>query len=201
MMTNTLVIALCGARRAGKDEIAKLLTSRYGFSHRKISGTLKSVVSEIFQIPPSSLEDASKDCVDPSWGVTPRQIMQFVGTELFQEKLQDLLPSVKRGIWVQSLCKEIAAKDTPVVISDMRFVHEYELLRRSVRLVCVRVERPRPGGCALDDAALDAHRSETEHRQIPCDFTVVNDGSVDSLQGKVEWLMQTPHLQKLQTWV
>ena len=113
----------------------------------------------------------------PFWGVAPRALLQFVGTELFQHELQRVLPGVGRELWVRRLWQDAEAA-TRVVISDLRFLHEYRYLKeRCPELVVVRVERP---GCEWDGRE---HSSETEFAGIPTDAVLLNDGDLPHVCG------------------
>ena len=178
-MLRRTVVAICGRKGAGKDTAAAALVDA-GFKHEKFAAPLKAACRELFGLTEAQVEGADKDVYDARWKRTPREILQFVGTEVFQYRIQDLLPGVRRGFWATSLVNRICAGTDDVVISDMRFPHELEALRSSLAdciVVPVKVVRP-----ALSDG--DTHPSETEMDGIDCD-TIVNDGRVDELRRKV----------------
>jgi dephospho-CoA kinase len=170
------VVALCGRYHSGKDTVAKMLCEDARYRHVKISSGLKDACGALFGLTQDQLEGPDKDVVDPRWKVTPRKILQFVGTEMMQFKLQELLPEVGRNFWIDAAIRSMDDPKTRFVISDLRFVHEYDALRKAFadRLAVVCIERP-------GEAADDSHVSEQEFRGIPADHVLQNTGTVDQL--------------------
>lgn len=164
-----MIIAICGSRRAGKDTLARYLCEKYNYEHLKIAGKLKQILHELFGFSHEQMETDAKEDIDPRWGVSPRKVMQFVGTEMFQYKLQELLPQVGREFWIKSLLETIQKKKTNIVISDLRFIHEYQALRQfTPKLYVIRIER--------NNTPIDTtHSSETEYLSIPANRIVQND--------------------------
>jgi dephospho-CoA kinase len=164
------IIAICGLKRSGKDTIADVLTQRYGYEKVKIATPLKDALKTLFQFTDAQVEGAEKDVVDPRWGVEPRLLMQFIGTEVMQFKLQEVLPDVGRTFWIKRLIDEhIKNNDKHIVIPDMRFKHEYNLLSQH-GAVFWRVER-------FQNENTEVHSSEREYLEIPVDEVFMNTGS------------------------
>lgn len=178
------IIAICGRRRSGKDLVADHLGKHHGFSNCKIADKLKKVCQVLFGFTQEEIE-ISKDDVSIKWGVSPRDAMQFLGTEIMQFEIQKLLPGVKREFWVQSMVADHLDKHERIVISDLRFLHDIECLRRSkhqdTRLTVLRIKRNMPR-----DAASDTHVSECEVDSMPSDYEIENTGSIDDLLRKVD---------------
>jgi hypothetical protein len=179
------IIGVCGYKRNGKDTVAQHLATQYGYTHVKFAQPLKTWIQELFQLTQEQVEGAEKDQVDPAWGVSPRQIMQFMGTEVMQFKIQELLPHVGRTFWVQRLFKELP-EDARLVISDVRFQHEVdEIRRRDPTAVILRVERqhPHPHG--------DVHVSEVELLNLRPDVCIPNDGTIKDLWTRIDaWMAE-----------
>jgi hypothetical protein len=122
-----MIIAICGLKRSGKDTVAnRILQKNPDFLHSKISDPLKKVCQILFDF--SDVEGPLKDHIDPKWDITPRAALQFLGTEMMQYKLQELLPNLGRCFWVKKLLMDLSlslslSKTKGVVISDLRFKH------------------------------------------------------------------------------
>ncbi len=169
--TLPLVIAICGKRRCGKDTIANYLKIKYDFEHVKISAKLKFVIKTLFNFTDDQMENDSKELIDDKWKVSPRQVMQFIGTDIMQFEIQKLLPNINRTFWIKSLIEDLKYTSKNIVISDLRFIHEYEELKKiSHKIYIIKVER----NCEHDTLSTDAHSSEIEMTNIPCDFIVQN---------------------------
>jgi len=195
-----VVIAVTGARRCGKDVIADHLCNSYGFHKMRFADPLKRMVAEAFGFTHEQVDGYDKDVVDQTYGISPRRVLQFMGTEIMQFRLRELLPCAGRTFWAQRLLVEIMRRSSSsgseeqrrIVISDMRFLHEYqyissELARQvpDAALHVVKVERPvNVDACA--DAEVDGHTSETEWRCIPESIRIVNDRTLDDLRKCVD---------------
>ena len=129
------IILLSGAKRSGKDTFANYLEEHYGYKHIKITTKLKNCIKMLFDLEDEDLED-NKELVNPEWKVTPRRIMQFMGTEMFQNKIQELIPNIGKTFWIKSLLnnelitKLMTNKEYKIVISDLRFIHELEEIKK-----------------------------------------------------------------------
>lgn len=176
------VIGVCGRRCAGKDTVAGILNDLYGYENVKISNDLKEALKILFGFNHAQIEGCLKDVVDERWGVSPRQAMQFIGTEVMQYKITELLPDMGRKFWIKGFINKHIAEDRLgnklLVITDIRFMHEYEELKKHLNnnLLMLRVERKMPS------SLVDEHSSEQEYLRIPVDHKIINDGSKEELR-------------------
>jgi hypothetical protein len=186
------IIAICGAKRSGKDVLAEHLVNQYTYERVAFANPLKQAVKALFSFDDEQLETDKKDMIDETWGITPRSALQFFGTEVMQEKIQELLPNIKRNFFASNLKNYIAGADanTKFVISDMRFLHEYEMLLkipniRKEDVVIIRVVRPSNNR----DASPETHISEREYMKIPYDIVLLNDNTIANYIEKFEKIM------------
>lgn len=188
------IIGLCGCKRAGKDTVAEYLVSRYPtqMRHAKISTVLKDTLRNLFNFRPEQLEGPEKEDVDPRYGVSPRKLMQFFGTEIMQMELQKVMPDVGRSFWIRQFIERELPPLNPqnqepiktVVLSDLRFMHEYEeLCRVDPHALFIRIER--------SGAQPDAHVSEHAYKTIPVENVLRNDGTKQELYAQLDALMAT----------
>jgi hypothetical protein len=148
---------------------------------------LKQAVSALFGFSEEQLGDGDdKDRLDEKWCITPRKALQFFGTEVLQYKIQELLPHIDRGFLASSLTNRIRqAKDGRFVISDMRFLHEYEELKKlGVLFVVIRVDRERL------ETVEETHSSEIEYMNIPYDFVLHNDKDIQTFLQEADKCIQ-----------
>lgn len=177
------VIAICGLKRSGKDVIADHLVRKYSYEKIKIAEPLKIVVAQLFNFTQDQVgETDQKDEIDPRWGITPRHALQFFGTEVMQYKIQDLLPNIERKFWINLLISKMQP-EKKYVISDMRFKHEYEELKKHDLLV-IKVFRNNLN-------STDTHISESEYLEIPADIIIQNDEDIESLLIKIDNSLST----------
>lgn len=182
------LVAICGRRRAGKDTIADILCEHHGFRKVRIADSLKQVMKILFHFDDQQMECDRKDEIDQRWGISPRQAMQFFGTEVMQYKLNDLLPNIGRDFWIRSVIeKELRIglqSGERIVIPDLRFLHEEKQLRDLVpsgQLQIWKVIRNIP----THTLPIDSHSSECEWKQICEDVLIDNNNDTSMLQKSI----------------
>ena len=189
------IIAICGAKRSGKDVLAEHLVKKYNYTRLAFAEPLKVAVKGLFNFDNDQVGigedtgDDRKDIIDERWGITPRAALQFFGTEMMQEKIQGLLPDIKRNFFANTLANRIenAEEHTNFVISDLRFIHEYERLlnisKISIKdILIVRVIRPSKDRVKEPEP----HISELEYTNIPYDIIMINNGSIEEYINRFE---------------
>lgn len=182
------IIAICGAKRSGKDVLAKYLIDKYKYEKLSFAEPLKKAVKELFNfndiqvgIDEESGNGNEKDVIDERWGITPRRALQYFGTEIMQYKMNELIPNTNRGFFADILLSRIL-ENRNYVISDMRFLHEYEKIK-GLNILIIRVIRP-----SLVSLVRDEHISEIEYEKIPCNIEVINEGSIENYLENFELL-------------
>ena len=107
-------------------------------------------------------------------GVSPRHAMQTLGTEWGRN-------CIDKNIWLASwlhMKKTLGAEY--VVADDIRFINEIELIRELGGEI-FEVASPARGSIPLNH-----HVSEVEWTRAEPDWTIINDGDIESLRRKVE---------------
>jgi hypothetical protein len=189
------IIAICGAKRSGKDVLAEHLVKKYNYTRIAFAEPLKVAVKGLFNFDDDQvgigedIDSDRKDIIDERWGITPRAALQFFGTEMMQEKIQELLPNIKRNFFANTLVNHInnAEDDRRFVISDLRFIHEYERLLNISKIsigdiLIIRVIRPSKDRVKEQEP----HISELEYTKIPYDIIMINNGSIEDYINRFE---------------
>jgi hypothetical protein len=124
------LIGIVGAIGSGKDTVADYLCEQHGFQRLAFAAKVKDVAATVFGWNRDQLEGrtpasrAWRECMDPYWGITPRQALQQIGTDLFRKQVRD-------DIWVKSVERELLDHpDQNFVLTDCRFPNEVEMVRR-----------------------------------------------------------------------
>ena len=178
------IIALCGYKGSGKDTAAEYLVTKYKYNHYKISEKLKEVIKLLFNLDDNDLEK-NKDEINDKWGIEPRKIMQFIGTDMFQYKLQELFPTIEKSFWIKSLftdelINKIENENHRVVISDLRFLHEYDLISNIyVPYSILKVQNN-------NLEKNDNHISENEFNNIPINAVILNNTTKQQLYNNID---------------
>lgn len=167
------IILICGKKRSGKDTIANYLHQQFGYKNMKISASIKSICKILFDFSDDQMENDDKEKIDPKWNISPRQAFQFIGTDMMQYKIQELLPNIGKLFWIKSFIEKIKNTSIPIVVSDVRFIHEYEELKKIFNIIVIRVER--------DTTYDDTHISEKEYLEIPYDILIKNNSTISDL--------------------
>jgi len=183
------IIAVCGYKRSGKDTIAKYLNKKYNYKHLKITYKLKECLKLLFDLRDHELETDKKEKINKKWNVTPRKLMQFIGTEIFQYKIQEILPGIDKKFWIKTFLTDSLVnnlrnkKDFHIVISDIRFIHEYEELKKlNIPISIIKVTNDN----IMIDSNEELHISEREFIKIPYDKEILNNSSFDDMYKKID---------------
>ena len=183
------IIAVCGYKRSGKDTIAKYLNKKYNYKHLKITYKLKECLKLLFDLRDHELETDKKDKINKKWNVTPRKLMQFIGTEIFQYKIQEILPDIDKKFWIKTFLTDSLVnnlrnkKDFHIVISDIRFIHEYEELKKlNIPISVIKVTKDN----IMIDSNEELHISEREFIKIPYDKEILNNSTFDDMYKKID---------------
>jgi dephospho-CoA kinase len=175
------LICLTGYKQVGKDTLADFLVENYGYINMKFATPIKETVKFLFNLTDEDLEE-KKELINEKWKVSPRLLTQFVGTEMFQYKLQEIMPHIGRYFWVNKFIEELETiyekdKNAKVVVSDLRFIHEYEKLKEymcnDILVITINNNRIIPN---------DTHISENEFQKIKPDYIIQNNDSINSFK-------------------
>ena len=176
-----MILGLIGKAGAGKSSVANILAEEYGFRRLPFAGPLKSMALAVGLTDEEvhgSLKETPSNLL---CGRTPRQFMQWIGTEFGREMIGD-------DFWVNSWRRQLGmfAVDNfhplKIVADDVRFQNEVDMIK-SLGGVIIRVHG-REGEGSPSGAS---HPSETNRLQW--DRGVVNDGPMEILMARVRGLM------------
>lgn len=185
------IVVLVGTRRVGKDTVANHLCERFGFVNMKFAGPVKEAVAALFDLTMDEVEGDAKDEPHPRWGVRPRELLQWFGTDVMREGLARLLPAVGQRFWIEKLRHRVLTSDAQrIVISDARFADEIECTRTLPGFQTV-VIRLTDGPALAGGAPTDAHVSEAGVASLHTDFVVKNDGTLEDLYMRVATILRS----------
>lgn len=193
-MQKRLIIGLAGRKGSGKSTAAAHLVEYHNFVEYSFATPLKAGIGEMFGLSYAQLHDpVEKEVPDEFWGVTPRKLMQVVGTELFREALPKVLPELKldgETIWIRRFRQWIdrMPANRDVVISDVRFSDEAAAIRSLGGQVWL-VDRP-----SLD-TTIDGHTSEQPLENYDC--SLLNNRTLQHFRGYLDnmvWFEKRRHI-------
>lgn len=172
-----MIIGLSGLKGSGKSTVAKILCDKHGFIELAFADPLKRGIQHMLGLTESQLygHQSEKESKDSFWHVSPRVIMQVIGTNLMRNELPKHLPEL-HTIWIRMMEKTIQQKEhSRIVISDCRFLDEACMIRNHNGLI-LRI-------CRKEVIAEDLH--ESEKLAFETDYTIMNSGSLTDLDEAV----------------
>jgi len=167
--------------KVGKDTFADILIKQHGFHKLSFAYPLKESSKILFGFTDDDL-DKNKEQIHPFWKTTPRKILQYMGTEIFREKIKEVIPWVSDNFWVEKLKQSYLdlqkkyGNDINVVITDCRFLNECNAVKKMGGYI-IGIIRP-----LIKQA--DEHVSEKEFDLIKKDYVVINDSTIQELHKK-----------------
>lgn len=182
-------IALVGRKGSGKNEVAFVLKHERGYEQLALADPMKAVAKMIFDWSDKDIE-AHKEEVDPRYGISPREFLQVFGTDFAQHMLSQMFPEYKRTtgrlLWVRHLIDRLrwmgVGPASKIVVTDVRFPHEAEVLKRE-GFMLVRVVR------SEYEDRHDSHESEQCVDLIQEDVRLMNQGTLEDLYSRVlDWI-------------
>jgi hypothetical protein len=191
-----MIIGLCGSQGSGKDTVANILISEYGFVKLTFASTLKDVVAILFSWSRDLLEGLTeesrlwRETVDDFWSeklsipnFTPRKALQMIGTDLFRLHFNN-------DIWISIVENKISTilKNNPktnIIISDCRFANEFSLIKQFPDSHIITILRVKNSTNKI------AHSSETEWINYNFDAILQNDNSIDDLKTNLKSLLSS----------
>jgi hypothetical protein len=128
------------------------------------------------------VDGSKKDVIDNFWNVTPRSILNFVGTDLLRNQLKTIIPKVDNNIWLVIMTKKIKKlkeKDPNIriVITDLRFHNELLMIKRLGGII-IRINR--------NILYNNEYESERYIKSLNVDYEFENNGTIDDLYKKIK---------------
>lgn len=181
-----ILIGVTGQKGSGKDTFAKRLY-RHGFIQLRFADTLKDMLRVLLAAGGIQhqedieqwIEGRLKETPCPILGgKTPRFAMQTLGTEwrnMIDEQLWTRITESQIRISQQERKQEL------IVITDLRFQHELEMIKRLGGLA-VRITRP--------GYEPSAHPSEAGIASLQVEFEFLNDLGISELYDKADAMLE-----------
>lgn len=178
------LIGCTGRKFNGKDSLGNHIIRSRNAIRVAYADLLKKIAEELFGFTYEQLYGNEKEIEDKFWKVTPRKVLQFIGTDLFREQLHLIMPWIGKDIWVKAVEKKILDiwknnENQVVVITDVRFDNEVDAVKNLGGIV-IRVNRPSV------NTDVDVHPSEINIEKLDADINIINDGTLDDLYEKFE---------------
>lgn len=166
-----MIIGITGKMMSGKDTFADGIIEKYPHVKKySFAKPMKDILINIFGFTESEVyTPEGKETVNPFWDITPRRLLQILGTDMFRDIWRD-------DVWVK--CAELFLEQhRDVVIPDLRYDNEAQMIKRRGGFI-IRIVR--------DVKIKDNHSSEGGLSMGLVDEQVNNDGTIEELQIKAK---------------
>ncbi len=171
----TSITGFTGRAGAGKDTAASTIPNVTNLAFAK---PLKDAAKILFDFTDEQLYDPiQKEEVDPRWGKSPRQILQWLGTDVLRNQFREDFFLINMKCRLDRLSGNIA-------ITDVRFDNEAELIRKEGGEV-IKIERPQTEGSGTQHTQ---HATEQGISPNLVDRVITNDSTVQNLNEKINGL-------------
>lgn len=190
------VIGITGPKRSGKDTSASYIHDMFGYEVLSFAEPMKNILCTTFGITLETLDYIKNntdvctvDCMEyigedltgqadyhTKFSTDMRKILQRFGTDAMKKYFGE-------DVWANKLVHSALHWDMDtVVISDLRYMNEYQCLKEyAENLTIIRLHK--------DDTEGDNHSSEQEYKQIPSDYDISNNGTVQELYNKLNKIL------------
>lgn len=127
------IIGIVGFIGSGKNTVGDFLVDSYQFETMSFASSLKDAVASIFGWPRDMIEGSTSESrlwreqPDDYWSkklerpVTPRWVLQNLGTDVLRTHFHN-------NIWIWSLENRLLKTDKSIVITDVRFPNELDMI-------------------------------------------------------------------------
>ena len=165
-----MIIGLNGLARSGKDTAAEYIAWRYGFERYAFADPIRNMLRVGFGLTDWDFNEGKEDPLE-EWGVSPRYMMQTLGTDWGRERLRS-------DCWLKVAQRNV--RDN-TIISDVRFNNEAQWIQDTGGLV-IRITR--------DNApTVAAHVSENGISETLIAYEIYNIGTKQELYDNLDEIL------------
>jgi hypothetical protein len=171
-----MLIGLVGKAMAGKSVTASYLEKCHEFREVAFADPMRAGLKAMLMLEDRDFAPDSKETPIEWIGQSPRQLLQSLGTEWGRNL-------VNRRLWVLAMAHKLLPllrSGHDVVISDVRFMDEAELVHRLGGQLW-RIVRP-----GAETTSHVDHTSEQEQARLVADVTLINNGTEEQLYEAID---------------
>lgn len=174
------IIGFTGKIGSGKSLACEYLRKK-GYTILNFSDPLKKFAEECqFDYDELYGTQADKKKINDNYGISGRNFMQSVGTDLFRTYLPSIIPDMKLnnlGIWARIMQIKLKKISGPVCIGDIRYLDESTVVSENGHIIKIIRDTEDKQNC-------DTHSSETTI--ISVDHVLTNNGTKKELYDKID---------------
>lgn len=162
------IIGILGRKRVGKDTTADHLVNKHNYTKLSLATPLKETCMTLFNL--SEQDMINKDEIHEKWGVSPRTLLKYIGTDILRKDINKILPDIKDNFWIKLCMDKCDTIPHPIVISDVRFQNEIDHIKQK-------------GGIIIKIINDNAIKEDDENQidNLKGDYTIINETSYEHL--------------------
>lgn len=169
------LIGIAGRARSGKDTVANFIIAAIGGYRYSFADPIRAMLVPLGVDMSDPYWQARKEDVIPALGVSPRRMMQTLGTEWGRNLINP-------DLWIIMAHQRLLQNGPGMVIPDVRFENEAAWIRKHGGRI-IHVIRP-------EAKAVEAHASEDGIEMLDADAQLFNSGTLEELQLSVRELLR-----------
>lgn len=169
------LIGIAGRARSGKDTVANFIIAAIGGYRYSFADPIRAMLSPLGVDMNDPYWQARKEDIIPALGVSPRRMMQTLGTEWGRNLINP-------DLWIIMAHQRLLQNGPGMVIPDVRFENEAAWIRKHGGRI-IHVIRP-------EAKAVEAHASEDGIEMLDADAQLFNSGTLEELQLSVRELLR-----------
>lgn len=185
-----MLIGITGKIGSGKTTVGNYLVNYWEFQEYIMAEPIKHI-GAIFGFSRSQLYGTQNQKLEihPHWGISGREFLQKIGTDMFRDRLREVIPNMKidKSVWCD-IFKLKYNRGINTVVSDVRFLDEAQTIK-DLGGIIIRIVRDVPYGNSESES--NSHISEIEQDGILQDFTITNNGDVKTLYRSIDNVLQS----------
>lgn len=174
-MPQAPLIGIAGRARSGKDTVANFIIAAIGGYRYSFADPIRAMLAPLGVDMNDPYWQARKEDVIPALGVSPRRMMQTLGTEWGRNLINP-------DLWLVMAHQRLLRNGPGMVISDVRFENEAAWIRKHGGRI-IHVIRS-------EAKAVEAHASEDGIEMQDTDARLFNSGTLEELQLSVRELLR-----------
>lgn len=168
------LIGIAGKARSGKDTVANFAVAAIGGYRYSFAEPIRAMLAPLGVNMNDPYWQARKEDIIPALGVSPRRMMQTLGTEWGRQLINP-------DLWLIMAHQRLLQSGPGMIVSDVRFNNEADWVRRQGGLI-IHVFRP-------DAETVEPHSSEQGVALHDSDVRLFNSGTLEELQSCVRELL------------
>lgn len=192
-----VLIGFLAKSKSGKSLASNYIVSKYKFKSKAFADPLKNGIKCLFGFTDEQINTEKKEIIDKYWGISPRNVLQIIGTNVVRNNFSELFDNKIDGknFWIKNFDKwyKEELKDDPrskVVITDVRFQNEVDYIK-SLGGIIVKIHRPI---IEKNKDNMYNHESEINIDNITNYHCIIlNDNTIDNFYKKIDKLILYEH--------